>query len=94
VLFAVAARPTQLPTRLATALERAHRDRTLGRLELAALSRGEARDLVGEHVDALYEESGGNPFYENLDGAREREPGRLPSGLGAGHAARAPARDP
>jgi DNA-binding NarL/FixJ family response regulator len=63
VLFAVAARPTQLPTRLATALERAHRDRTLGRLELAALSRAEARDLVGEQVDALYEESGGNPFY-------------------------------
>jgi DNA-binding CsgD family transcriptional regulator len=63
VLFVVAARPNQLPAKLATALDRAHRDRTLGRLELPALSRGEARDLVGDHADALYEESGGNPFY-------------------------------
>jgi DNA-binding CsgD family transcriptional regulator len=63
VLFAVAARPHQLPDRLAAALDRAHRDRTLARIELAALSRDEARALVGDDVDALYEESGGNPFY-------------------------------
>ena len=63
VLFAVAARPHQLPDRLATALDRAHRDRTLHRIELGALSRDEARALVGDGVDALYEDSGGNPFY-------------------------------
>jgi ATP/maltotriose-dependent transcriptional regulator MalT len=63
VLLAVAARPHQLPDRLATALDRAHRDRTLDRIELGALSRDEARTLVGTAVDALYEESGGNPFY-------------------------------
>jgi ATP/maltotriose-dependent transcriptional regulator MalT len=63
VLFAVAARPHQLPDRLATALDRAHRDRTLDRIELGALSRDEARALVGDDVDTLYDESGGNPFY-------------------------------
>src|SRR4051794_718994 len=63
VLFAIAARPNQLAPRLAAALDRAHRDRTLARLELAALSHDEARALVGGDVDALYEESGGNPFY-------------------------------
>lgn len=63
VLFAIAARPHQLPDRLATALDRAHRDRTLHRIELGALSRDEARALVGDDVDALYDESGGNPFY-------------------------------
>ena len=63
VLFALGARPQQLPDRLATALDRAHRDRTLHRIELGALSREEARALAGGDVDALYEESGGNPFY-------------------------------
>ena len=63
VLLAVAARPRQLPDRLATALDRAHRDRTLARVELGALTRDEARALVGDDVENLYEESGGNPFY-------------------------------
>lgn len=63
VLIALAARPTQLPTRLATALERAHRAGLLARVELPPLTREETRELVGENADALYEESGGNPFY-------------------------------
>src|SRR4051794_11319884 len=80
VLFAVAARPSQLPPRLATALDRAHRDRTLARLELAALSRDDARALVGQDVDVPYEESGGNPFYlEQLARAPQvREPSSGP----------------
>src|SRR2546430_15764374 len=52
-----------MPERLATALERAHRDAALTRVELGALTPVEARELVGEQVDVLFEESGGNPFY-------------------------------
>ncbi|HEX8103199.1 MAG TPA: AAA family ATPase [Solirubrobacteraceae bacterium] len=79
VLLAVAARPNQLAPRLAAALERAHRDRTLGRLELAALDREEARGLVGEDADLLYDESGGNPFFlEQL----ARAPRRAGAGTG------------
>lgn len=63
VLIALAARPRQLPVRLATALERAHRAGLLARVELPALTREEARELVGEDADLLYEETGGNPFY-------------------------------
>jgi DNA-binding NarL/FixJ family response regulator len=68
VLVALAVRPRQAPERLAAALERAHRAGTLLRVEVDALTRGEARELLGEAVDgaaatALYEESGGNPFY-------------------------------
>jgi DNA-binding CsgD family transcriptional regulator/tetratricopeptide (TPR) repeat protein len=68
VLMAVAVRPRQVPGRLSAALERAHREGTLARLELGALTRNEARELLGEAVEstvatALYEESGGNPFY-------------------------------
>jgi ATP/maltotriose-dependent transcriptional regulator MalT len=68
VLIAMGVRPRQAPERLAAALERAHRARTLLRIEIGALTLGEARELLGEAVDgdvatALYEESGGNPFY-------------------------------
>jgi ATP/maltotriose-dependent transcriptional regulator MalT len=68
VLIAMALRPRQVPERLSAALERAHRSGLLVRLELGALSRREARELLGESIDraaatALYEESGGNPFY-------------------------------
>jgi DNA-binding NarL/FixJ family response regulator len=68
VLVALAVRPRQAPERLAAALERAHRAGTLLRVEVGALTPGEARELLGEAVDgaaaaALYEESGGNPFY-------------------------------
>jgi ATP/maltotriose-dependent transcriptional regulator MalT len=68
VLMAVAVRPRQMPPRLSAALERAHREAALARIELAALTPVEARELLGEKVDAadvtvLYDESGGNPFY-------------------------------
>jgi DNA-binding NarL/FixJ family response regulator len=68
VLMALAVRPRQVSERLSAALERAHRAGTLVRFELGALSHRDARELLGEEVDsaaatALYEESGGNPFY-------------------------------
>ena len=66
--MALALRPRQVPERLSAALDRAHRDRRLARLELGALTLNEARALLGEANEgalaaALYEESGGNPFY-------------------------------
>jgi ATP/maltotriose-dependent transcriptional regulator MalT len=68
VLVVVALRPRQLPERLSAALERAHRAAELTRIELGALTLADAQELLGEEVDAakataLYEESGGNPFY-------------------------------
>ena len=68
VLLALAVRPRQTPERLAAALERAQREAELTRIELGALTPGEARELLGDAVAAaegaaLYEESGGNPFY-------------------------------
>lgn len=63
VLIAIAARPIQLPARLATALERAHRAGLLARVELAPLTREETRELLGDRADLFYEETGGNPFY-------------------------------
>ena len=63
VLIALAARPTQAPARLATALERAHRAGHLARIELPPLTENETRELVGEHAELFYEETGGNPFY-------------------------------
>ncbi|HEV8249280.1 MAG TPA: AAA family ATPase [Gaiellaceae bacterium] len=77
VLVALAARPRQMPDRLYAALERALRDETLTRIEIGALSPAEAHELLGEGVDertaaALYEESGGNPFYlEQLGRSRD-----------------------
>ena len=61
VLLALALRPRQIPPRLSAALDRAHRDGSLTRIELGALSRDEASELTGEA--ALYDEGGGNPFY-------------------------------
>ena len=85
VLLALAVRPRQVPERLSAALERARRDGMLTRLELGELSLGEAGELLGDAVDggaaaALYEESGGNPFYlEQL--ARSVKPGARPSAV-------------
>ena len=76
VLIALAVRPRQAPERLSAALERAHREGTLARVEVGALTRDEARELLGKTVaetvaTALYDESGGNPFYlEQLARAR------------------------
>jgi predicted ATPase len=67
VLVAFALRPRQVPERLRSPLERAHRAGLLTRLELNALTRAEAHELLRPTEDAwltdLYEESGGNPFY-------------------------------
>ena len=91
VLIALAARPRQLPDRLSAALERALREGTLTRIELGALSRAEAKELLGESIDettaaALYEESGGNPFYlEQLGRSRGAAPAGGPElSLGTG----------
>ena len=79
VLVALAVRPRQAPERVAAALERAQRVGTLVRIEVGALTRDEAGELLGEEVDdpaanALYEESGGNPFYlQQLAGSLARE---------------------
>jgi ATP/maltotriose-dependent transcriptional regulator MalT len=79
VLVALGVRPRQLPERLSAALERAQREAVLIRLELGALSFTEAQEFLGDALDgteaasALYQESGGNPFYlEEL--ARSLEP--------------------
>ena len=85
VLMALAVRPRQVHERLSAATERAHRQGMLARIELGALTRAEARELLGERADgaaaaALYEESGGNPFYlEQL----ARSPDRAPDGAAA-----------
>jgi DNA-binding CsgD family transcriptional regulator/tetratricopeptide (TPR) repeat protein len=68
VVTALALRPRQMPELLAAALERAHRAAALTRIELGAMTPAEARELLGERVDAsgaavLYAESGGNPLY-------------------------------
>jgi DNA-binding CsgD family transcriptional regulator/tetratricopeptide (TPR) repeat protein len=68
VLTALAVRPRRTPERFSAALERAHRDGMLTRIELGPLTFAEARDFLGDAVEAteaavLYEESGGNPFY-------------------------------
>jgi ATP/maltotriose-dependent transcriptional regulator MalT len=81
VLLALAVRPRQVPERLSAALGRAHRSRLLTRIELGALSVEESRELLGDSVggadaDALYEESGGNPFYlEQLARSLDRASG-------------------
>jgi DNA-binding CsgD family transcriptional regulator len=83
VLTAVALRPRQMPERLAAALERAHRAAALRQIELQALTALEARELLGDVVDdagaaALFEESGGNPFYlEQLARSLARAGGRI-----------------
>jgi len=72
VLLAVAARAGQLPPALATAPGT--------RLRLGPLNEAEARELVGARADAVYGDSGGNPFYlEQL--ARGGDPAR-PGGRG------------
>jgi DNA-binding NarL/FixJ family response regulator/tetratricopeptide (TPR) repeat protein len=68
MLMAMATRPRQAPERLSRALERAHRHEALTRLDLGGLARAEAAQLLGDGVDAaradaLYAETGGNPFY-------------------------------
>jgi ATP/maltotriose-dependent transcriptional regulator MalT len=68
VLLAMAARPRQVPERFSAVLERAHRAGTLARIEVAALSREQADELLhgtvsGRAVTTIFEASGGNPLY-------------------------------
>ena len=68
VLIALAVRPRQEPERLAAALKRARHGGGLVEVEVGELTHGEARELLGEdvwepEVAALFQESGGNPFY-------------------------------
>ncbi|MET0684267.1 MAG: AAA family ATPase [Solirubrobacteraceae bacterium] len=68
VLIVFAVRPRQLPERLSGPIDRATAAGTLVRLDLPALGAEDAKALLGEHVSAgvaaaLYDESGGNPFY-------------------------------
>jgi DNA-binding NarL/FixJ family response regulator len=68
VLIVLAARPHQVSPRLRIALERALRDRDLTRISLGPLTANEAGELLSQdhrdpRMSALYEESGGNPFY-------------------------------
>ncbi|MGE5272914.1 MAG: helix-turn-helix transcriptional regulator [Verrucomicrobiota bacterium] len=83
-LLALSVRPNQMPERLASALERAHRTGALTRIELGALTPDETRKLLADRVDApaaavLYRESGGNPFYlEQLARSLERAGGTAP----------------
>ena len=51
VLLALAARPRQLPSRLAAAIERARRGGTLTQLELGGLARADAEKLLGPDLD-------------------------------------------
>ena len=84
VLLALALRPRQTPTRLAATFERAHRAGKLVRVELAALSLEESRELLGGDTDgsvasALHDESGGNPFYlEQLARSVDRQGSTIP----------------
>ncbi len=69
VVLALALRPRQADERLIAALDRARRDGAVENLELGPLSEAQARELMGRDgaprniADALYQESGGNPFY-------------------------------
>jgi ATP/maltotriose-dependent transcriptional regulator MalT len=68
VLTALGMRPHPTPERLSAAVTRAHREGVLTRIELGPLSPADAGAFLGQAVDAartsaLYETSGGNPFY-------------------------------
>jgi DNA-binding NarL/FixJ family response regulator len=68
VLMAVAHRRGKTADHLSAAFERAYRGAALTRIELGAFTPAEAREFLGESIGvtdatALYDESGGNPFY-------------------------------
>src|SRR3954452_13907270 len=88
VLLVLALRPRQAPGRLLAALDGARREGSAELLGLGPLDRGRADALLGDAVDrmtreALYRDSGGNPFYlEQLArtvGARGAQPRTLDS---------------
>lgn len=77
-LLLLASRTAQSRSRLLTALDDAERHGASRRLELAPLPAADADALIGPGIDAelrraLYQESGGNPFYlEQLTAAARR----------------------
>jgi ATP/maltotriose-dependent transcriptional regulator MalT len=86
VAIGVALRPAQAPPRLAAAIEQARRTGVLVSLELGPLAAADAERLLGEAIPserarALYDESGGNPFYlEQLARSAELGPRAVQSG--------------
>src|SRR5439155_6808828 len=78
VLILLACRPAQSEARLLSALEQAERHGTARRIEVPALSRTDAAELIGDAIQPalhgpIYRESGGNPFYlEQLLAAAKR----------------------
>ena len=84
ILLVIAARPRQLQGRLLAAIERADRHNGLVRLTLEGLSREASADLLGGDIDAarrdaLYLETGGNPFYLQQLARAGRSDGAPPS---------------
>ena len=79
VLLALTVRPGQAPAQLTAMLEEPLREGTVEALKLSPLTRAEAGIVLGEALDrergdALYHESGGNPFYlEQLARSAPRE---------------------
>jgi len=68
VLLALGARPRQMPAPLEKAIERGCRGGSVTRLQLDALTREQAEELLGDstarpQAAGFYEDSGGNPFY-------------------------------
>ena len=84
VLIALAVRPRQLSTLLAALLVPPHRTASLSRIVPSTLNADETREFLGEKVAAadaaaLYEQSGGNPFYlEQLARALDHAPDASP----------------
>jgi DNA-binding NarL/FixJ family response regulator len=75
VLLALTARERRMPAVLAGAVGAALREDRVVSLGLAPLTAEEAAELVGDAAPAVYEQSGGNPFYlEQLARARELAP--------------------
>ena len=90
VLMGLALRPGQVPERLSLALARAEYDGALTALEIGAFTRVEARAYLGDAIDepdadALFEETGGNPFYlHQLARTRSRHPAASDGDVGSG----------
>jgi len=75
VLLAVTTREGQMPPVLAAAVGAALREERVVPVALAPLTAAEAAELVGDAAAAVYEQSGGNPFYlEQLARARSLAP--------------------
>jgi DNA-binding NarL/FixJ family response regulator len=93
VLLALTAREGRMPAVLAAAVGSALREDRAVSLALAPLTPDEAAELVGDAAPAVYEQSGGNPFYlEQL--ARARHAPETTQTAPAGQPARTRSRPP